>query len=143
VPTKEAVIEGTATVGVLIVDDQAPFRDVARTVVRLSPGFEVVAEAASGEEAVTAARDAAPGLVLMDINLPGINGVEATRRILADRPETTVILLSTYTVDDLPFDARTCGAARYVHKEDFSPAVLRTAWDEGGRPPSPAPPGAT
>jgi DNA-binding NarL/FixJ family response regulator len=128
--TKEAVIEGTTTVGVLIVDDQAPFRDVARTVVALSPGFEVVAEAASGEEAVSAAADQQPDLVLMDINLPGINGVEATRRILAARPETTVILLSTYTVDDLPFDARTCGAKRYVHKEDFSPVVLRETWDE-------------
>jgi two-component system, NarL family, invasion response regulator UvrY len=130
VVTKEAVIEDTATVGVLIVDDQAPFRDVARTVVALSPGFEVVAEAASGEEAVTAAVDREPQLVLMDINLPGINGVEATRQILAERPDTTVILLSTYTVDDLPFDARTCGAARYVHKEDFSPGVLRETWDD-------------
>jgi DNA-binding NarL/FixJ family response regulator len=127
--TKEAVIEGTTTIGVLIVDDQAPFRDVARTVVSLSPGFAVVAEAASGEEAVTAAADSRPDLVLMDINLPGINGVEATRQILAAHPDTTVILLSTYTVDDLPFDARTCGAKRYVHKEDFSPAILRETWD--------------
>jgi two-component system invasion response regulator UvrY len=132
VQTEEAVIEGTATVGILIVDDQAPFRDVARTVVTLSPGFEVVAEAASGEEAVDAARERRPDLVLMDINLPGINGVEATRRIIAEHPETTVILLSTYTVDDLPTDARSCGAARYVHKEDFSPAVLRETWEESG-----------
>ena len=124
------MIEGTTTVGVLIVDDQAPFRDVARTVVALSPGFEVVAEAASGEEAVTAATDRGPDLVLMDINLPGINGIEATRRILEARPDTLVILLSTYTVDDLPYDARDCGAARYVHKEDFSPTVLRDVWNE-------------
>jgi DNA-binding NarL/FixJ family response regulator len=130
---KEAVIESTATVGVLIVDDQAPFRDVARTVVRLSPGFEVVAEAASGEEAVAAALEREPELVLMDINLPGINGIEATRRILAERPNTTVILLSTYTADDLPTDARSVGASRYVHKEDFSPAVLRETWDESSR----------
>ena len=65
------MIESTATVGVLIVDDQAPFRDVARTVVALSPGFDVVAEAASGEEAVAAAAERRPQLVLMDINLPG------------------------------------------------------------------------
>jgi two-component system, NarL family, invasion response regulator UvrY len=132
VPAEEAVIEDAATVGVLIVDDQAPFRDVARTVVALSPGFEVVAEAASGEEAVTAALDRRPQLVLMDINLPGISGLEATRRIVDERPETIVILLSTYTRDDLPDDARTTGAARYVHKEDFSPAVLRETWDECG-----------
>ena len=86
--TKEAVIEGTTTVGVLIVDDQAPFRTWPRTVVALSPGFEVVAEAASGEEAVTRPRDRRPDLVLMDINLPGINGIEATRRILAAHART-------------------------------------------------------
>jgi two-component system invasion response regulator UvrY len=132
VRVEEAVIEGTATVGVLIVDDQAPFRDVARTVVALSPGFDVVAEAASGEEAIAAADDRHPNLVLMDINLPGINGLEATRKIVDDHPETIVILLSTYTRDDLPEDARACGAVRYVHKEDFSPLILRETWDEHG-----------
>ena len=80
------MIESTATVGVLIVDDQAPFRDVARTVVALSPGFDVVAEAASGEEAVAAVAERHPQLVLMDINLPGINGLEATRRITDAQP---------------------------------------------------------
>ena len=126
------MIESTDTVGVLIVDDQAPFRDVARTVVALSPGFDVVAEAASGEEAIAAADDRHPNLVLMDINLPGINGLEATRKIVDDHPETIVILLSTYTRDDLPEDARACGAVRYVHKEDFSPLILRETWDEHG-----------
>jgi two-component system, NarL family, invasion response regulator UvrY len=129
---EEAVIEGTDSVGVLIVDDQAPFRDVARTVVALSPGFDVVAEAASGEEAIAATDDRHPNLVLMDINLPGINGLEATRKIVDDHPETIVILLSTYTRDDLPEDARACGAVRYVHKEDFSPLLLRETWDEHG-----------
>jgi DNA-binding NarL/FixJ family response regulator len=129
---EEAVIEGTDSVGVLIVDDQAPFRDVARTVVALSPGFDVVAEAASGEEAIAATDDRRPNLVLMDINLPGINGLDATRRIVDDHPETIVILLSTYTRDDLPEDARACGAVRYVHKEDFSPLILRETWDEHG-----------
>jgi two-component system invasion response regulator UvrY len=129
VRAEEAVIESTDTVGVLIVDDQAPFRDVARTVVTLSPGFDVVAEAASGEEAIAAADDRHPNLVLMDINLPGINGLEATRKIVDDHPETIVILLSTYTRDDLPEDARACGAVRYVHKEDFSPLVLREVWE--------------
>jgi two-component system, NarL family, invasion response regulator UvrY len=68
--------------------------------------------------------------VLMDINLPGINGIEATRQIVAANPDIKVILLSTYRADDLPADAATCGAARYVHKEDFGPAVLRETWDE-------------
>lgn len=114
--------------GVLIVDDQAPFRAVARTVVDLVAGFVVVGEAASGEEAVAMAADRHPALVLMDINLPGISGIEATRQIVAAAPETVVMMLSTYRADDLPSDAATCGAARYVHKEDFGPAVLLETW---------------
>lgn len=117
-------------VSVLIVDDQAPFRSVAGTVVRLAPGFAVMGEVESGEDAVATAAASHPDLVLMDINLPGINGIEATRRILADAPDTVVILLSTYTEADLPSDARVCGAASYVHKEDFSPAVITSVWAE-------------
>ena len=130
--TEGLAIEDVDTIGVLIVDDQPPFRSVARTVVTLARGFDVVGEASTGEESVETALTTRPQLVLMDINLPGINGIEATRRILAENPDTTVILLSTYTEADLPADARTCGAARYVHKEDLSPAVLREAWDERG-----------
>jgi DNA-binding NarL/FixJ family response regulator len=129
--TEECDIDGqTPDVSVLIVDDQAPFRSAARTVVSIAPGFVVSGESDSGEAAVATAADLHPDLVLMDINLPGINGVEATRQILAEHPDTIVILLSTYTENDLPSDARTCGAASYVHKEDFSPAVVRSVWDE-------------
>ena len=71
------------SVRVLIVDDQAPFRDVARTVVELTDGFEVVGEVETGEDSVTSARDLRPDLVLMDVNLPGISGLDATRQILA------------------------------------------------------------
>lgn len=123
-----ADISDPGDVSVLIVDDQAPFRAVARTVVDLVSGFVVVGEAASGEEAVAMAADLHPALVLMDINLPGINGIEATRQIVATAPDTVVMMLSTYRSDDLPSDAATCGAARYVHKEDFGPAVLRETW---------------
>jgi DNA-binding NarL/FixJ family response regulator len=130
VPGPEATINELQTIPVLIVDDQPPFRAVARTVVGLAPGFEVVAEAESGEAAVESAAATRPGLVLMDINLPDINGIEATRRITAANPATVVVLLSTYDADSVPADAATCGAARYVHKEDLSPAVLREVWDE-------------
>lgn len=121
-------------VRVLIVDDQAPFRNAARTVVRIAPGFEVAGEAESGEQAVEMAASLGPDLVLMDINLPGINGIEATRQILAARAETMTFLLSTYAESDLPPDARTCGAAAYVNKEEFGPAVLKELWDSGGDP---------
>jgi two-component system, NarL family, invasion response regulator UvrY len=130
VPVDEASIGDLAVVPVLIVDDQPPFRAVARMVVGVAPGFAVAAEAASGDEAVELAVAVHPALVLMDINLPGVSGIEATRRILAARPSTVVILLSTYDAESLPPDALDCGAARYVHKEDFSPAVLSEAWHE-------------
>jgi DNA-binding NarL/FixJ family response regulator len=120
----------TRTISVLIVDDQVPFRAVARTVIGLTGGFEVTAEAETGEDAVAQAAQHQPDLVLMDINLPGINGIEATRRIRAARPATQVILLSTYSEADLPADARDVGALAYVHKEDFGPALVRELWDQ-------------
>jgi two-component system invasion response regulator UvrY len=129
VPCQEDTINEVQTVSVLIVDDQPPFRAVARTVVDLAPGFEVVAEAESGEDALAQAAVLAPSMVLMDINLPGINGIDATRQIVDGAPGTVVILLSTYDADSLPGGAAECGAARYVHKEDFSPAVLREVWE--------------
>ena len=115
-----------APVAVLVVDDQPPFRMAARSVVRATPGFEVIGEATSGEEAVAQADALHPALVLMDINMDGISGIEATRQIVAAHPEIDVVLLSTYDADDLPADARTCGAAAYVHKEQFGPDVLES-----------------
>ena len=71
------------TVRVLIVDDQEPFRMAARMVVEATDGFDVVGEAETGEDSVAMAAELAPDLVLMDVNLPGINGLDATRQILA------------------------------------------------------------
>jgi DNA-binding NarL/FixJ family response regulator len=116
-------------VGVLIVDDQAPFRRAAKMVMAATPGFDVIGEAESGEEAVELFDSLEPGLVLMDINLPGINGIEACRRIKAAHAATVVILLSTYSEADLPADAREVGALAYVHKEDFGPALVQELWD--------------
>ena len=117
-------------VPVLIVDDQAPFRRAARAVMSVTPGFEVVGEAESGEQAVALVDELGPRLVLMDINMPGINGCEATRQITAAHPDVVVLLLSTYQVGDLPVDALTCGAADYVNKEDFGPAVVQDTWSK-------------
>jgi DNA-binding NarL/FixJ family response regulator len=131
VNVKEGEIETPIdTVSVLIVDDQAPFRAAARTVIVVSPGFDVAGEAESGEDAVAQAASLRPDLVLMDINLPGINGIEATRQITRAKPGTVVILMSTYKADDLPSDAMDSGASAYVHKEDFGPAIVRQIWDE-------------
>ena len=120
----------TAEVRVLVVDDQAPFRLAARAVVRRAEGFELVAEAATGEEAVTSVAEVRPDLVLMDINMPGINGIEATRQIMSIAPETVVFLCSTYQLSDLPPDAITSGARAYVNKEEFGAEALRRLWDE-------------
>ncbi len=117
-------------VGVMIVDDQAPFRRAARMVLAATPGFDVIGEAESGEEAVELFEALAPGLVLMDINLPGINGIEATRRITTAHPDATVVLLSTYQAADLPAGANDCGAARYVNKEEFGPGIVLDVWSE-------------
>jgi DNA-binding NarL/FixJ family response regulator len=119
-------------VSVLIVDDQAPFRRAATAVVAATPGFDVVGEAESGEEGAELAASLSAALVLIDINMPGVDGIEAARRILAARPKTVVVLLSTYEAGDLPDDASACGAAAYVHKEEFGPEVLEDVWRRSG-----------
>ena len=120
------------TVRVLIVDDQEPFRMAARMVVEATDGFDVVGEAESGEDSVTMAAELAPDLVLMDVNLPGINGLDATRQILAgagpDPKAVVVLLLSTYEEDEYAPRAAECGAAAYIPKAVFGPDRLEAAW---------------
>ncbi len=111
----------------MIVDDLVPFRRVARAVVDASDGFVAVGEARSGEEAVLAAGRLRPDLVLMDVNLPGIDGMEATRRIRAQSRAPVVLLMSTWEHDD-GSGARQCGAADYIPKSHFGPEMLAVAW---------------
>lgn len=127
-------------VGVVVVDDQAPFRRAARAVLSATPGFALLGEATSGEEAVALAHELEPDLVVMDIRMAGIGGIEATRRISERRAGTLVLLASTYRETDLPADARSCGAAAYVHKENFGRRVLEEVWTDF-RASGPAPTG--
>jgi DNA-binding NarL/FixJ family response regulator len=123
---------GAAPVRVMIVDDQVPFRRAARSVVSAMPGFEVVGEADSADAAVEMAAAMRPSLVLMDIKLREASGIDVTRRILADLPDTVVVLVSTYGAEDLPAPAGTSGAAAYLHKEQLGPGELQAIWS--GRP---------
>jgi pilus assembly protein CpaE len=128
------LVSESADVRVLVVDDQRPFRIAAAAVLRRTPGFVLAGEADSGEKAVEIARELRPDLVLMDIRMPGIGGVEATRQVLAELPGTVVFLFSTYERADLPVDAAGSGAGAYVHKEALRPELLAELWTREAPP---------
>jgi len=115
---------------VLVVDDQAPFRSAARAVLRRLEGFEFAGEASSGPEAIDLVDRLHPALVLMDINMPEMTGIEATRRIVSAHPDVVVILCSTYDAADLPPGAADSGAAAYVNKERLAADTIRQLWEE-------------
>jgi two-component system invasion response regulator UvrY len=118
------------TVKVMTVDDHAAFRDVAREVIEATVGFEHVGEATSGEEALALAERLEPDLILIDVRMPGIDGLETARRLSVSRPDATTVLISTADVESLPGAFATCGAAAFVRKQDFGPSLLRRLWAE-------------
>jgi DNA-binding NarL/FixJ family response regulator len=114
------------SVSVLVVDDQAPFREAAAWIVSSIQGFRLVGMAETGEESVDVSHSLRPDLVLMDVRLPGIDGLEAARRIRAQHPKTVVVLTSTYDVYE--DDAEGCGAAAFILKDVLTPDHLRSVW---------------
>jgi DNA-binding NarL/FixJ family response regulator len=111
---------------VLIADDQALVRVGLRKILEAEPDLTVVAEASDGEDAVTAARRHLPELVLMDIRMPTIDGIEATRRIVGGQPGTRVLILTTFGLDTYVYDALRAGASGFMLK-DAPPEELAAA----------------
>jgi DNA-binding NarL/FixJ family response regulator len=119
---------------ILLCDDQALFRDGLRMLLSLYDDLEVVGEAETGDAAVKAALALKPAVVLMDLRMPGMNGIEATRRLRSSCPETRVIVLTTFREDEEIFEALRAGACGYLLKDipaDQLADAIRTA-DHGG-----------
>ena len=110
---------------VIICDDQAIIRDGLELLLKLEKDIEVVGLARDGDEAVQMAAEHAPDLMLMDLKMPGMNGVEATRRIRAHHPEIKVLVLTTYDDDQWVFDAIRAGASGYLLKDTPREEVIK------------------
>lgn len=115
----------TERIRVLIADDHPLFRDGLRVMLEAAGGFEVVGEATTGEEAVALAAGLQPDVVLMDIAMPGVNGIEATRRIVAADPQARVLMLTMLEDDDSVFAALRAGARGYLLKGARQEEALR------------------
>ena len=115
-------------VRVLIVDDQPPFREASRMVVEMTEGFEVAGEAENGEAAVEMVAALQPDLVLMDVQMPGIDGLEATRRIMKGSDPPRVLVLSTHESGDYADPAIDAGAIGFMPKSEFSMDALSEVW---------------
>lgn len=112
-------------VHILIADDHALFREGLRALFAALPDIEVVGEAENGEDAISQATNASPDVILMDINMPGINGIEATRRILKDHPNLGIIIVTMLEDDASVFAAMKAGARGYVLKGAHHDEILQ------------------
>lgn len=128
----DAPAERGETVSVVTVDDQPFFRMAARDVIDATGGFEAVGEACSGEEALGVVDELDPKLVLVDVRMPDMDGIETTRRIKAAHPNVVVVLISLEDTTSVPAAAASSGAATLVRKQDFGPSALRRLWAEHG-----------
>src|SRR5689334_532469 len=110
---------------VLIADDHPLFRDGLRTLLSAMPETEVVGEVATGEEAITQAATLQPDVILMDLHMPGLNGIEATRQILATSPHIRILVLTMFEDDDSVFAALRVGARGYLLKGADKAEIVR------------------
>jgi DNA-binding NarL/FixJ family response regulator len=144
-------------VRVLIADDHPVFRFGVRTLLKADPAMEVVGEAVNGEEAIAQTASLHPDVILMDLNMPGTNGIEAIQLILADHPQVYILVLTMFDDDDSVFAAMRAGARGYLLKGAeggetlqaihvvstgeaiFSPAIARRLMQYFAAPPLPSP----
>ena len=115
-------------VRVLCVDDQSAFRDAARAIVARTPGFGVVGESADGESAIRLAREVDPDLVIVDLRMNGMDGIETARRLYADDPTRVIVLASSTDVSALSPVSGACGVAAVIHKNWLTPKLLHGLW---------------
>ncbi len=121
-------------VRVVTVDDQSIFREAAQEVIEATAGFRCVGEACSGAEALDLVDALRPQLVLVDVRMPGIGGIEVARRIKNAHPEIVVVLISIEEPANFPTSLPASGAEALVRKQDFGPRMLRGLWlDHGAR----------
>jgi DNA-binding NarL/FixJ family response regulator len=124
----------SGAVTVLAVDDQEVFRRTARRLLAAAPGFELVGEAASGPEALRRAAELRPDLVLLDVRMPGMDGIETARRLALAGGAAVVVLISLEELPELPGPLASVGAAAFLRKQELSVATLGQTWAEhGGR----------
>jgi DNA-binding NarL/FixJ family response regulator len=128
------------TIAVMLADDDPCFRKRVRALLEAEPGIQVVGEAAQGDEAIQKARQLAPDVVLMDVRMPGLNGLEAARQLKAERPALHVIMLTMFELDEYREAARACGVQGYIVKrsmlEELVPAIRKVAQAEHALPPA-------
>ncbi len=110
---------------VLIVDDHAIVRKGIRALLTESGGFEIVGEVADGQQAVLAAQETQPDVILMDLLMPGMDGIEATRQITSRQPETRILVLTSFVADNKLFPAIKAGALGYLLKDSSPEELLR------------------
>jgi DNA-binding NarL/FixJ family response regulator len=125
--------DDTCSVRVLTVDDQELFRQVAADVISATPGFEAVGEASGGREALNAVDALAPDLVLLDVRMPDLDGIEVARRLGSTHPDTVIALISIEERIDLPSAAQLGEGVAFVRKQDFGPRLLRHVWSRHRR----------
>ncbi len=115
-------------VNIIAVDDQASFRNALGAMIAGTRDFELVGEAADGPAGLELVREADPDMVLLDVRMPGMDGIELAKRLRAEDPDRVIVLASSTPPYELSRLARACGAAALVQKQWLTPRLLRGLW---------------